>query len=252
MIKKKLLFIISALLIISLLILGISTFQFSNSKSSIFPISAVYATTLDEINVNMNNLMSEIDTEMRTNPETAIMGSPIEFIENSQTYKNIVNLGLKAVKPLYDKLYESHEAGLYEYILALAIEDITQEEYVYNVEYGWKNSLEFRLCYETKVNNVENNVERIINDDRLNEEEKASKLAEQGIFAVSSLINEYNNQESKVSKKVIESAIQNITSTYNGSSTAKISTNKNTINNFINENKDLFDSLVDLNGAAYK
>ncbi len=253
MIKKKLLYVILALLIVGLVFIGISIIKPSNEGGTIISGNTVYAATLDEINTNMNSLMSEIETGMRTNPQLAMMGSPIDFIKESQSYKNIVGLGLKAVKPLYDKLYESHDAGLYEYILSLAIEEITQEEFVYNTEYGWKNSLEFRLCYETKVNNVQTNVERIINDESLSDEEKTSKLKEQGVFAMSALISEYNNEDSKVSKEVIIDAVQDIASAYNVSSNiSTFSANDNQINNFVNENKDLFDSLVDLNGAAYK
>ena len=106
--------------------------------------------------------MTELEKEMTANPELSMMGSPISLIENSQSYKNIIKLGLNGVKPLYDKLYDSKDAGLYEYILSLAIEDITQEKFVYNKDYGWKNSLEFRLSYEAKVNNTQTNVEKSV------------------------------------------------------------------------------------------
>ena len=168
MIKKKVLYIASTLLLGTLFLVCINVFggssdQGADKRNTFMPIKVAYAETLEDINVNMDSLMSEIEQEMKTNPELAMLGSPISFIKQSQAYKNIIGLGLKSVKPLYDKLYESHDAGLYEYILALAIEEITQEEYVYNTEYGWKNSLEFRMCYETKVNNVVFNVEKIIN-----------------------------------------------------------------------------------------
>ena len=234
MIKKKLIYVILALLFISILFIGISMFFPSNFSSN-----SVYASTLNSINDNMNRLMSEIEKEMRADPKIAMLGSPIDFIRNSSSYKNIINLGLNAVKPLYDKLYESHDAGLYEYILALAIEEITQEEFIYNANYGWKNSLEFRLCYETKV-------EKIINNENLSNEEKIAKFKEQGIFAVPFLIDEYNNINSKVSKEVIEIAIKDIAIKYN------IFNNNEKSSDFINKNKDLFNSLVDLNGKAYK
>lgn len=238
---KKLIYVILTLLFISILFIGISMFFPSNSSSN-----SVYASTLNSINDNMNRLMSEIEKEMRADPKIAMLGSPIDFIRNSSSYKNIINLGLNVVKPLYDKLYESHDAGLYEYILALAIEEITQEEFIYNANYGWKNSLEFRLCYETKVNNSETNVEKIINNENLSNEEKIAKFKEQGIFAVPFLIDEYNNINSKVSKEVIEIAIKDIAIKYN------IFNNNEKSSDFINKNKDLFNSLVDLNGKAYK
>ena len=44
---------------------------------------------MEEININMNNLMTELEKEMTANPELSMMGSPISLIENSQSYKNI-------------------------------------------------------------------------------------------------------------------------------------------------------------------
>ena len=60
------------------------------------------------------------------------------------------------------------------------------------------------------------------------------------------LIDEYNNINSKVSKEVIEIAIKDIAIKYN------IFNNNEKSSDFINKNKDLFNSLVDLNGKAYK
>lgn len=252
MIRKKLIYTISVLLIASLLFIGVSIIKPSNKESSLFGGSSVYAATLNDINTNMNSLMTEIETQMRTDPKVAMMASPIKIIKESQSYKNIVALGLQAIKPLYDKLYDSRDAGLYEYILSLAIEEITQEEFIYNANYGWKNSLEFRMAYETKVNNVQTDVERIINNETLTDEEKTEKLKEEGIFAISTLIEEYNNTESKVSKKVIEDVVKDISSKYSvNNSISKSSMENVETKDFINENKDLFDSLVDLNGAAY-
>lgn len=250
--RKKLIYTIAILLIVTLLFIGISILKPSNNGSSLLGGSSVYAATLDDININMNSLMTEIETEMRTKPQVAMMGTPINIIKESQSYKNIVALGLRAVKPLYDKLYDSRDAGLYEYILSLAIEEITQEEFIYNATYGWKNSLEFRMSYEAKVNNVQTDVEMVINNEKLTDEEKTEKLKKEGIFAVSTLIEEYNSTDSKLSKKVIENVVQNIYSKYDiNNDMSKLSTKNVETKDFINENKDLFDSLVDLNGRAY-
>ena len=158
--KKKTLYIISAILLTAIFFSILFAIIPITKTQKTFSANTTYATTMEEININMNNLMTELEKEMTANPELSMMGSPISLIENSQSYKNIIKLGLNGVKPLYDKLYDSKDAGLYEYILSLAIEDITQEKFVYNKDYGWKNSLEFRLSYEAKVNNTQTNVEK--------------------------------------------------------------------------------------------
>lgn len=223
--------------------------EINKASDIIVPTNVVYAETLDNIQAEMNKLMSEIEMEMKNNPEVAMQGHPGEFIKNSDSYKNITNLGLKAVKPMYDILYDSRDSGLYEYILAMAVQDITGEKFVYNADYGWKNSMEFRMAYEEKVNNVKFNVERIISDENLSDEEKIEKFKEQGIFAVSFLIKEYNNNDSKISKSVIENSVKYIKSKYEPQMLSERSTGNNSD---INENKEVFDSIVELNGKVYK
>lgn len=181
----------------------------------ILPKTVAYAETVDEIQADMNQLMVDIEGEMKDHPESTMMGYPGEFIKNSDSYKKITGLGLKAVKPIYDILYNSRDAGLYEYILAMAIQEITGEDFIYNTDYGWKNALEFRMAYEEKVNNVKVNVEKIINDSRLSDNEKAERLEEEASQQISSLRSAGNP--------------------FN-----------------INQNKEIYDSIVQLNGKAYK
>lgn len=259
MFKKKGTYIVAGLLVIGALLLSVGMSHVSTKSSNgtvknLLSVNTVYAQALNEIETDMTNLMSEIEKAMKEQPELAMQGCPMSFIKNSDNYKKIVNLGLEAVKPLYDTLYEHKDAGLYEYILALAIEEITQENFVYNAEYGWKNSLEFRLAFEERVNTVAFNVERIMNDTTLDDAQKVEKLKEQGVFAVSSLIKEYNKTDSKVPKAVIEEAVYSISSKYNVPATnqAKTASTGNEMESFITSNKELFDSLVDLNGKAYQ
>lgn len=254
--NKKILCIATTVLIITVLLIGVSIINPTINGKPVIPTGNVYAATLKTINTNMDTLMAELEKEMTNNPELTLIGSPIRLIEESQAYKKIIELGLSGVKPLYDKLYDSRDAGLYEYILALAIEDITKEDFVYNTDYGWKNSLEFRLSYETKVNTVEANVERILNTEFLTNEEKTLALEEQGIFAVSFLMMEYNDENSKIDKNIIETAVLEITSEYESSPVENVNTyslnrNDTTDINIIKEKCELFDSLVDLNGKAY-
>ena len=218
-----------------------------NIIGKLIPGSVVYAEILDDVKSSMDKLISEIKVEMKNNPQMAMQAHPGEFIRNSENYKAILNLGLKAIKPIYDTLYESRNAGLYEYILAMAIEDITGEKFVYNADYGWKNSLEFRMAYEEKVNNTRFNVERILNDKDLKDSDKVEKLKNQGIFAVSDLIKEYKQSDSKISKQSLATAIQDITSKYGDVAIS----DRTAGGDGVMDNANLFDSLVDLNGEAY-
>lgn len=225
----------------------------ADTVGKFLPGDLVYAETLATIDSNMASLIAEVEAATRTNPHSTLQAHPGAFIENSDNYQNILRLGLKAIKPLYDKLYDSRDAGLYEYILAMAIEDITGEEFIYNVDYGWKNALEFRMAFEEKVNNVRFNVEKIINDKEIDASTKLRKLQEQGVFAVSDLLKEYEKNDSGISKQLIIAAVQEITARYDdvGISDRSVQSSRNLPANDIMSAAPLFDSLVALNGRAY-
>ena len=104
--KKKTLYIISAILLTAIFFSILFAIIPITKTQKTFSANTTYATTMEEININMNNLMTELEKEMTANPELSMMGSPISLIENSQSYKNIIKLGLNGVKPLYDKLYD--------------------------------------------------------------------------------------------------------------------------------------------------
>lgn len=254
--SKKKTYISLGIVLLLVLFVSIGIFSIENSQASknsenishkVMPANVVYAETSDDINGAMNKLRVEIETETKTNPQLAMQAHPGEFIKNSENYQRILKLGLKAIKPLYDAIYDSRDAGCYEYILSMAIEDITGEKFVYNSDYGWKNSLEFRMAYDEKVNNTRFNVERISNNEVLNDSERTQKFKELGIFAVSDLIKEYRKSDSKVSKPSILEAVKGITSKYK-----ELAVTERTPTESILEKTQLFDSLVSLNGRAYK
>ncbi len=71
--------------------------------------------------------------------------------KNSEQYKNVVAMGQGAVKPLYLILYKSPDDGFYEYVCAMALDEITG--YKVNDKYpdvGWVSAKDFL----TKFNDI--------------------------------------------------------------------------------------------------
>lgn len=199
--KKKLIATIGTILgavVIYVAVVGVS----SNSA---------YSQTSSFIQSKMTSLMTEIDESIQRNPQLGMSSNPYDYIKNSQAYADIVDTGIKAVKPLYDMLYESRGEGLNAYIYAVAIQEITDQDYVYNIDYGWSNAMEFIMCYEMKVNNSKTEFERIMNTKELTEDEKIGNITELGVFAVGYLLDEYDKNRSLLSKNVIEESLINIT-----------------------------------------
>lgn len=93
-------------------------------------------TTLEAIASELQALVDETIEEERKNPEIVLTaGFPRVF--KSERYKKVLDMGENAMKPLYWIIYKSESAGIYEYICAMALYDLSD----FNFE--WSNSKEF-------------------------------------------------------------------------------------------------------------
>lgn len=101
-------------------------------------IENVDGAALEEIATSLQELTDEIETEQRENPEFAMSAEWYTYALESNEYKEIVGMGNKAAKALYLIIYKSPNQGLFEYICAMALNEITGFD---NDE--WKTSKEF-------------------------------------------------------------------------------------------------------------
>ena len=73
-------------------------------------------------------------------------------VKNSEQYKKVVSIGADAAKPLYLIIYKSPDAGLYEYICAMALDEVSgyfaNDK---NSEDFWVNSKDFLEKFNEKV-----------------------------------------------------------------------------------------------------
>ena len=132
----------------------------------------------------LQSLTTEITKKQDENPEYVLRGEWVNF-SHSKQYLSVLDLGIKAVKPLYYILYKSNEAGLYEYLISSAINDITRltnsisnqnkigiVDY-YSLSNGneelWSDSNEFRALYNQSIKQNITNFNKILDgiDSRL-------------------------------------------------------------------------------------
>lgn len=99
---------------------------------------------LTQIATELQTLVEEELEDEREHPEIVITdGFPRVF--KSKRYKKVLNMGTSAMKPLYLILYKSPNAGMYEYICAQALYELS------GYEFEWENSKEFLEKFNEKV-----------------------------------------------------------------------------------------------------
>ena len=99
----------------------------------------------------LQTLVNEEIKKERDNPESVIKGEWIQVFE-SEHYKKVINMGPKAMKPLYWIIYKSENSGLYEYICSKALSEISG--YNFHNEDGtktWASSKEFLEKFNEKI-----------------------------------------------------------------------------------------------------
>ena len=99
---------------------------------------------LTQIATELQTLVKEEQEEEKENPEIVITEGFVRVFK-SERYKKVLNMGESAMKPLYLILYKSQNAGLYEYICANALYELSE------YDFEWANSKEFMENFNKKI-----------------------------------------------------------------------------------------------------
>lgn len=106
---------------------------------------------LEAIAAELQALVDESVKEEQENPEI-VLSEGFVRVFNSEHYHRILEMGSAAMKPLYWIIYKSPNAGLYEYICAMALDELSG--YDFSQEDGllsWTNSKEFLEKFDEKI-----------------------------------------------------------------------------------------------------
>lgn len=106
---------------------------------------------LKYIATELQTLVQEESEAERTNPEIVLAEGWVRVF-NSERYKNVINMGSSAMKPLYWIIYKSENAGMHEYICATALSELygfdsTNEDGTLT----WSNSKDFLEQFNKKI-----------------------------------------------------------------------------------------------------
>ena len=123
----------------------------------IVTIVSVTNSTAYAMDKNMDLLMKDINVKIQEKEDMAYSSNPYDYIEKNESYKNIKELKIKALPLLANKIEQSDEAGLEEYIMAIAIQDISGID-VSSLEGEWSDGQEFLREYKAFLRGVKDNV----------------------------------------------------------------------------------------------
>lgn len=106
---------------------------------------------LKTVAFELQTLCAEAIEEERKNPEIILTEGFVRVFK-SERYKRVLNMGDSAMKPLYWIIYKSQNAGMYEYICAMALYELSG--YDFTMENGlmtWRSSKEFVERFNEKM-----------------------------------------------------------------------------------------------------
>lgn len=107
---------------------------------------------LKRVATNLQSAMDEELKEERENPEILITEGWTRIF-NKKQYKEVISIGKPAMKPLYWILYKSENNGEYEYICAMALQEISgiTFEGEQDDSIGWVTAKEYLDLFTKKV-----------------------------------------------------------------------------------------------------
>ena len=106
---------------------------------------------LEYVATELQALVADEEKAERENQELVLVEGWVRVFE-SERYHNVVNLGEKAMKPLYWIIYKSPNAGMYEYICATALYEISGYDFAKeNGELTWSTSKEFIEVFNEQI-----------------------------------------------------------------------------------------------------
>lgn len=99
---------------------------------------------LEKVAAELQALCDEMVEEERKNPEILLTeGFPRVF--KKERYKEVIDMGEVAMKPLYLIIYKSDNCGMYEYICARALYDLSGSDF------DWINSKDFLEKFNSTI-----------------------------------------------------------------------------------------------------
>jgi len=173
---------IGLLLIIPVIALCIMFF--SNKQ----PVSASEIVRLNIYTIS-DNIYNRVN--LSSNENLFFSSNPYDYIVDNVYYDEIIRLGVSALPELEYILQTAEKSGLIEYIIAIAIEEISRANLDRIAgrtdELSWANSRQFASEWNDIKLNADESIMRIANSNELTLDEKMEQISFYGVVALPTL-----------------------------------------------------------------
>lgn len=171
----------------------------------------------EKVRLNLEKLDQSIQDEIENHTLLSLSSNPYDYITENEYYDVIIELGVAALCELENSLVSSDENGLVQYIISIAIEDISHtnvNEILGNEDFGWEDAHEFTTEWLEIKDTVTENVETIIQSELLNDEEKIEKINHYGLLAVPTIESYVHAAEGRQSN-FLKAGLKHVVESYN-------------------------------------
>ncbi len=118
-----------------------------------------------KVDSNINELMGKITKLQTENAPLASSSNPYDYIKDSIEFNNIVDLGPDALPIIKQRVDESDENGLREYILAIAAEKIAKVD-LKGDNLGWSTAKGWSDKWSSHLKNLSSNFKNILSSNK--------------------------------------------------------------------------------------
>ncbi|MDO3410384.1 hypothetical protein QWJ34_11480 [Saccharibacillus sp. CPCC 101409] len=170
---------------ISFVVLGL--FCLSFILTSVFNKQSANTALAEQVDTNMVAIQETINKEVELRSEIAMSSNPYDYIKDNEDFENIVSLGNDALPVLQSKIQQSPNDGLQEYILAIAIEEISKTDLKKNPSTEWISAKDFEGEWKNFLKEIPSKVD-IISKSSEASSDKVNGLLELGTPAIPFII----------------------------------------------------------------
>lgn len=184
------------------------------------------ASAAEQVQINMEKIDKSIQREIREHTDLSFSSNPYDYIQDSEYYDNVIELGVAALPELENMLKTSENNGLNEYIVAIAIEEISHADVNSILENpdgcGWENAKEFSGEWAAIKAEANIRVEKIIQSNALGDKEKVALISDYGVLAVPTIEQYISNKKIGRSGNGLKDELTQVMNSY-GLSTEEVS-----------------------------
>lgn len=192
--RSKRLIYFSLIIVLSIAVIIGSIFLFSKPSQ----IEAQVASAMSDIVGKMNDENYMQGKFLENGMPLAMSSNPYDFIKDNEAFDKIIALGMEALPELV-KIQNNNDmyGSLERYLIAIAIETISKTDLKAYEEFAWDQADAFARNWSKFEKEAAIAIPAIVNDGKLNNNEKLAKLAKYGMLSLQAMESDKNiNQTS--------------------------------------------------------